>query len=55
MISVSFKESSYNINENSNIPLKVILILSEVSSMDITVRVTDDEGTAVGKSSIICI
>ena len=46
---VSFKQSTYSINENKDVSLQVVLVLSTVSSIDITVQVTDDGNTATGK------
>ena len=46
---VSFKQPTYSINENADDPLKPVLVISKQSSLDITVVVTDNSGTAMGK------
>ena len=46
---VSFKQSTYSINENADDPLKPVLAISILSSLDITIVVTDNSGTAMGK------
>ena len=46
---VSFQQSTYSINENDDEPLKPVLILSKVSSVNVTVQVIDNGDTAMGK------
>ena len=46
---VSFKQSTYSIHENDDDLLKPVLVLSKVSSFDITVQVRDNSNTAVGE------
>ena len=46
---ISFKQPPYSINENADDPLKPVLVISRLSSLDITVVVTDNSGTATGK------
>ena len=46
---VSFKQSTYSINENADDPLKPVLVIDTLSSLDITIVVTDNSGTAIGK------
>ena len=44
---VSFNESAYSVNENEG-PVQLVLVLSNPSSTDVTVEVTDRGGTATG-------
>ena len=44
---VSFSQSTYNVNENKG-SVEPVLVLSNPSSTDVTIRVTDREGTATG-------
>ena len=44
---VSFNESAYSVNENEG-PVQPVLVLSNPSSTDVTVEVTDRGGTATG-------
>ena len=44
---VSFNQSMYTINENEG-PVQPVLVLSNPSSTDVTVQVTDGRGTATG-------
>ena len=46
---VSFEESTYRINENADDPLKPVLVISTLSSLDITIVVTDNSNAATGK------
>ena len=46
---ISFKQSAYSINENADDPLMLVLVISTLSSLNITIVVTDKSGTAVGK------
>ena len=46
---ISFEQSTYKINENADDPLKPVLIISTLSSLDITIQVTDNSSTATGK------
>ena len=48
---ISFSQSMYSVNENEG-PVEPVLVLSNPSSSDITVRVTDRGGTATGKHTI---
>ena len=43
-----FSQSSYSINENAG-PLKPILVLSNPSSVDITIQVSDFQGGATSE------
>ena len=47
-INVSFNQSTYSVNESHGV-LQPVLVLSESSSTDITVRVRDRSITATGK------
>ena len=44
---MSFNESAYTINENEG-PVQPVIVLSNPSSTDVTVQVTDGGGTATG-------
>ena len=44
---ISFGQPMYSVNENEG-PIQPVLVLSNPSSTDITVQVTDEEGTASG-------
>ena len=44
---ISFNQSAYSVNENEG-PVQPVLVLSNPSSTDVTVRITDGEGTATG-------
>ena len=44
---ISFNESAYTVNENEG-QVQPVIVLSNPSSTDVTVRVTDGEGTATG-------
>ena len=44
---VSFSHSVYTINENEG-PVEPVIVLSNPSSTDVNVRVTDGGGTATG-------
>ena len=44
---VSFSQSVYTINENEG-PVEPVIVLSNPSSTDVTVQVTDGGGTATG-------
>ena len=46
---ISFKQPTYSINENADDPLKPVLIMDTLSSLNITIVVTDNSGTALGK------
>ena len=46
---ISFEQSMYRINENDDDPLKPVLVISILSSLDITIQVTDNSSTATGK------
>ena len=48
VISVSFNELMYSVNENSG-TLQPMLILSQPSSTDITIQVITNEGTATSE------
>ena len=52
---ISFEQSTYRINENADDPLKPVLIISTLSSLDITIQVTDNSSTATGKWMLIPI
>ena len=45
---VSFKESEYSIFESDREPLKVVIVLSKLSSFNVTVQVMDTTNTATG-------
>ena len=45
---ISFNQSMYSVNENEG-SIQPVLVLSNPSSTDVTVQVTDEEGTASGK------
>jgi len=45
---VFFNESTYTINENDDKPVQPVLVLSNPSSVDVTIRVLDNEITAKG-------
>ena len=47
-LKVSFNQSTYSVNEKDGV-LQPVLVLSESSSTDITVRVRDRSNTATGK------
>ena len=47
-IDIFFNESTYTIDENSG-HVQPVLVLSNPSSTDINVRVTDNEDTATGE------
>ena len=44
---ISFSQSMYSVNENEG-PVQPVLVLSDPSSTDVTVQVTDGMGTATG-------
>ena len=44
---ISFSQSMYSVNENEG-SVQLVLVLSNPSSTDFTVQVTDEEGTASG-------
>ena len=44
---VSFSQSTYRVNENEGL-VQPVLVLSNPSSINVTVRVTDEGGTATG-------
>ena len=46
---ISFKQSTYSINENADDPLMLVLVISKLSSLNITIVVTDNNVSAVGK------
>ena len=48
VISVSFNQSTYNVDENAG-PAQPVLVLSNPSSTDITVQVFSANGTATGE------
>ena len=52
---VSFEEREYSIFESDLEPLKVVLVLSKLSSFDITVQVMDTTNTATGMLLITLI
>ena len=43
-----FNQSIYSVNENDG-QVQPVIVLSNPSSTDITVEVTDEQGTATGK------
>ena len=45
---VSFEQQTYNVNE-SNEKVQVVLVLSNPSSTDIIIVVTNTDGSAIGK------
>ena len=45
---VSFEEREYSIFESDREPLKVVLVLSKLSSFNVTVQVMDTANTATG-------
>ena len=47
--SVMFEQATYRINENSAIPLRPVLVLSQQFPNPVTVVVTAQNGTAEGK------
>ena len=47
-ITVMFERPTYSVNENAG-PAQPVLVLSNPSSMDFTVRVRDNGNTATGK------
>ena len=48
---MKFAESTYSVDENAG-PVQPGLVLSNPSSMDITVQVTNTDGTAIGEYCI---
>ena len=44
---ISFSQSIYSVNENEG-SVQPVIVLSNPSSTDVTVQVTDEEGTASG-------
>ena len=44
---ISFNQSMYSVIENEG-PVQLVLVLSNPSSTDVTVRITNGEGTATG-------
>ena len=53
-IMVSFIQSTYSISEDAG-PAQPVLVLSNPSSTDITVQVTNTDGTATGECCSILI
>ena len=51
-ISVFFNATTYAISENAG-PLTPVLVLTNPSSTDVTIQVTDSEDTATSKDIII--
>lgn len=51
VITVEFEQRTYDVNENAG-PARPVLVLSNPSSMNITVRVRDSSNTATGKAKI---
>ena len=47
-VTVSFHQSSYSVNENTGL-CQNVLVLSNPSSTDITVKVRDSNSTAIGE------
>ena len=54
VITVSFNQSTYSVNENSG-PVQPVLVLSNPSTIDITVEIMNNDNTAIGKQSVILI
>ena len=48
---MSFNKSAYSVNENEG-PVQLVLVLSNPSSTDVTVEVTDEGNTATGYQTI---
>ena len=48
VVTISFEQSAYSINESHG-SLTAVLLLSNPSSFDITVQVTDTNNTATGE------
>ena len=48
VITVAFSQSTYSINENSG-PVQPVLVLSNLSTIDITVEIMNNDNTASGK------
>ena len=48
-----FEQRTYSVNENAG-PAQPVLVLSNPSSMEFTVQVTDTNGTAMGEYCSIC-
>ena len=44
---ISFNKSAYSVNENEG-PVQLALVLSNPSSTDVTVQITDERGSATG-------
>ena len=53
-ITVSFEQSMYSVNENAE-SAQPVLVLSNPSSTDITVQVTNTDGSATGEYCSILI
>ena len=45
---ISFNQTMYSVKENDG-PAQPVIVLSNPSSTDITVKVTDNSNTAMGK------
>ena len=54
VITVSFSQSTYSINENSG-PVQPVLVLSSPSTFGITIEIMNDDNTAISKQSVILI
>ena len=54
VITVMFSEPMYSVDEDAG-PAQPVLVLSNPSSMDIMVTVTDTEGSAIGEYCSILI
>ena len=48
---VEFSQLTYSIDENNG-PLQPVLMLSNVLSTNITIQITDDSDTAIGKCTV---
>ena len=48
VITVAFNQSTYSVNENSG-PVQPVLVLSNLSTIDITVEIMNNDNTAIGK------
>ena len=54
VITVSFNQSTYSVNENSG-PVQPVLVLSSPSTVNISVQIMNNDNTASGKQSVILI
>ena len=54
VITVAFNQSTYSVNESSG-PVQPVLVLSNPSTVNISVQLMNNDNTAIGKQSVILI